>query len=501
MPAVQAIQLQRSDTIDAACELLRAIPPSTQVWLILPWRMSFARRSFHLRRLQRSAQDAALDLRVVSQSAEARLLAREAGIPTYTLLPPALWPHRRMSRQAQLGGGQGVQGVPLALRRPPGSLGDLGSALSALFVTLFLLVALAGSAAALMPSASVTIEPNSLLVAASFRVTASPFYREIDYGKAIIPARMVQVIIEGHGSTPTTGREDVPDGHASGEVVFANRTNQSVVVPKGTIVRTSSGVNVPFYTVADIELPPVLYGHARVGIIALEPGTPRIEKLTMNVVEGDVAPLVEVLNDQNIDRGTKRSIGVVAYRDFDQLRAEMIENLQKKAYADLVGELDEGESIPPESLDVQIMSMEYDHVVDQRSDVLSMSMKVVARGIALDEANIRELATQFLVRGAGEGMAVIDQSLEIRRSDSAQMAEDSKSLDLVVEAHGAAAAVIDAEVLKKELSGKTIRRATDWLASQLDLRGEPQITVFPPWWSRMPLLPARTEVLVSAGES
>lgn len=98
-------------------------------------------------------------------------------------------------------------------------------------------------------------------------------------------------------------------------------------------------------------------------------------------------------------------------------------------------------------------------------------------------------------------MAVIDQSLEIRRSDSAQMAEDSKSLDLVVEAHGAAAAVIDAEVLKKELSGKTIRRATDWLASQLDLRGEPQITVFPPWWSRMPLLPARTEVLVSAGES
>jgi hypothetical protein len=353
-----------------------------------------------------------------------------------------------------------------------------------------------------MPTASVTIEPASVPVATSFRVTASPFYREIDYGKAIIPARMVQVIIDGHGSTPTTGRLEVADGHASGEVVFANRTNQPVVVPKGTLVRTSSGVSITFYTVAEITLPPVLYGHERVGIIALEPGTAgNVRRLTINVVEGEVAPQVEVLNDRPTEGGTIQRIGIVAYRDFDQLRAEMIDSLQTKAHADLIAELAEGEFVPRESLDVQVMAQEFDQVVDQRSEVLSMSMKVVARGIAVDEAHIRELASLLLARGAGEGMGIIQSSLRVDRAQSATLDQQSSSLDILVEATGAATQVIDPERVSAAVSGKGIAGAAQWLSEELALQRPPQISVVPPWWRRMPLLPSKTDIVVTAGAS
>ena len=50
--------------------------------------------------------------------------------------------------------------------------------------------------------------------------------------------------------------------------------------------------------------------------------------------------------------------------------------------------LEEGEFVPPDSLDVQIMSQKYDQVLDQRSDVLSGEMQVVAR------ANTRSVKTK-----------------------------------------------------------------------------------------------------------
>ena len=246
MPSVQAIALRRSDTIDIACELLLSLPPGTLVWLLLPWRMPMASSPLHLRRLARAAEDAAIDLRVVSPNVQTRLLAREARIPAYAFLPPSLWRLRRSARRfretfATSGGtlSSRAGARPLQGREGHPVVNDLGSVLSSLMLTAFLLLALAVSAATFMPSATVTLSPVVMPVAASFAVTARPGLREIDYGKAIIPARRVQVIVSGHGSTPASGWVDVPDAHASGEVVFANRTSEPVHVPKGTIVRTS----------------------------------------------------------------------------------------------------------------------------------------------------------------------------------------------------------------------------------------------------------------------
>jgi hypothetical protein len=497
---VEVVYLRRRDTVDTARELLNGATPGAEVWVVVPWRLRLALKLVNLRRLQRTAEDAALDLRLVSSHSQTRALAREAGIPVRFFLPFRL----RRNRSVRRPGTEGLVSrvLPAQARsgarraRRSGPIG-VGAVLLSLVVIFCLVAVLLGAAVSLLPSATITLEPVSEPVDAALLVRASPAYREIDYGEAIIPARMVQVIVAGTGETPTTARLDVPEGHASGEVVFANRTTEPVTVPKGTIVRTSSGVNVRFYSVGDVELPPTLYGHARVRVIALEPGpSGNVSALTINAVEGEVADLVDVLNDSPTQGGNIRRVAIVSYKDFDVLRANLIERLQQEAYEQLVSELSEDEFVPPNSLDVQVMSQKFDQVVDQQSDVLSMEMKTVARGVAVDGQLIRELAARLLQSRAEEGYRLIEDSMEVQRSEDVQMTGGEVHFDMV--AWGLLAPIVEVDRAKTAIRGKTSAQALEWFDQRYHLESRPRILMVPTWWDRMPWLPARMDIIISS---
>ena len=499
MASIEVIRLLRSDSVDTVGELLQGAPPGAQVWLVAPWRMALTRNLVYLKLLRRMADAAALDLRLVSHDLLTRTLAREAGIPVYRSLPWRLRRYRRPRSQSA----PGLAGRVVAFegklgwrwRRRPRNL-SFGGVLLSLVVIAFLGVALLGIAAILIPSATVRLEPVARTVSGSLEVTAHPEYRDIDYGQAIVPARVVQVIISGRGETPATGRIDVPDGHATGEVVLVNKTTEAVIVPKGTVVRTGSGVNVRFYTVADVELPPALYASARVGVIAFEPGpVGNVQPLTINVVEGPVAHLVNVLNDQPTRGGSMKRVATVASEDVDKLRAELIGRLQQEAYAQLVGELQAGEFIPPESVDAQVMAEHFDQVLEQQSDVLSMEMKVVVRGTAVDGKSLEALAKHFL-ESREKGLTLIEGTLEVQRADDVRM--EQKVARFHVMARGVVAPMVDVEGLKASLRGRKVAQAASWLSEHLDLRAEPEIEVFPQQWEWMPWLPGHINVIISA---
>ena len=248
---------------------------------------------------------------------------------------------------------------------------------------------------------------------------------------------------------------------------------------------------------SDVELPAVIYGHARVGIIAVDPGiVGNVKPFTINIVESEIADKVDVLNDKATEGGTTRRMPIVAFQDFDRLRAEMIAKLQDQAYEQLVAELDKDEFIPQESLDVQVMAQHFDQVVDQQSDVLSMDMKVVARGLAVDGAALDDLAIQLLEAGQ-EDVALIPDSLRIERSEPIQMSGANAVFDM--EAAGAVAPTIDIEAVRQAIKGKPAAEAIAWLKENLALSSPPEYEITPPIWDRVPLLPARIELIISVG--
>lgn len=498
--AVEVIHLTRRDSIDAVREMLESATPGAQVWLVTPWRFRLTRNLVNLKLLKRSAEGAALDLRLVSTHSETRALARTAGIPVYWFVPPGLGRYRRARRPGapELASRVvPVEGeVAWGWRRRPRNLG-FGAAVLSLGVSAALVAVILGVGLALVPTATVTLEPVARPVSARFDVKADTTYREVSVDRMIIPARVAQVIVEGRGETPASGRTDVADAQATGRVVFANKTSSPVVVPKGTIVRTGSGTVVRFATTSAVELPGSLYASAPVGIVALDPGpVGNVQALTINAVEGEVATRVDVLNDAPTSGGTVKGAPVIDPADFDLLRAEMVGKLQQQAYEQFVSELGPGEFVPPESVEAQVMSQSFDQVAGERSDVLSMTMKVVVRGVAVDGNSLLELAVATIEEQIEEGHSVIEDSLVLDRSN--EVFVERNGLRFAASVRGMVAPDIDVTRVKRALRGKTVDEAEELLAETLQLETAPLVEVEPSGWKYVPWLPGRVEVRISS---
>ncbi|MBN1400724.1 MAG: baseplate J/gp47 family protein [Anaerolineae bacterium] len=501
MGPVQVILLTRHDTVDTACQLLRSATSGAQVWMVIPWRNRIAGTLFDLKRLRHVAAAAALDLRIVSGRLRTRTLAREAGIRTRVRLPWRLLKYRRHRAPAKLGAGGRLvatrEQVKRRARGEPASL-TFGAALLTLLLVVLLAATMLATAAALVPSATIQLEPLAEPVEARFDLTASPAYAGIQYAQAIVPARIIDLVIEGRGETPTTGTIWVKEKHASGNIVLVNRTDSPVLVPKGTIVRTGSGVNLRFYTVADVELPGQVYAHRRIGIIALEPGEEgNVDALTISVVEGENAHLVDAINDTPTSGGEDVTKYVVKRVDFETLREDLKKKLENDAYDQLMDSLEEEEFVPRESIRGEIVSEDFHQVLDEQTDVLSMDMQVRVTAVAVDGKAIEELAKRFLESGSDRELQVVPSSLSIQRSEDVEVSGNEVRLSVV--ARGAVAETIDVERIRRAVRGKELDQASAWLSQQYDLNRQPELEVTPDLWERMPLLPARIEVKILAG--
>jgi len=95
LSSVEVIHLFRRDRVGTVLELLNSASPGAQVWLVAPWGLRLTRSLIYLKLLQRTADAAALDLRLVSGHFRTRALAREAGVLVYSRVPLRLRKYRR----------------------------------------------------------------------------------------------------------------------------------------------------------------------------------------------------------------------------------------------------------------------------------------------------------------------------------------------------------------------------------------------------------------------
>jgi len=499
-----------ADGIETIRELLASATPGAQVWLVAPWGMRLTNDLLRLKLIARVARSYGLDLRLVTIHSHTRMLAREAGIPVYAWVP---WRLRRYRRARPGSPAEGhaaarVQPVKTGLgwrwRRRPRNLA-LGPVLLALAGTALVLAMAAGTLLLLIPRAEVTVHPVVRDVKVSFTATANPRLLTTDYGRAMIPARYIQVIVSGRGQVPASEVVAVPAEHSSGEVVLVNRTREELVIPQGTIVRSAAGRVVRFYTLAEVTLPPELYAHRRVGVIAMEPGSNgNVNALTITVVEGELANRVEVINDAPTRGGAEESVPVVAADDINMLRDTLWQRLYGQAYEELKAQIEPGEFVPIQSMSqdsVEVMSFEADQAWGARSDYATGEMRVVAKALAVDGNALNDLAIAMLEATAGQaadGFRVLPDSLVVIRAPDATHASNLDGLVFDVVARGSLGPDITEEQVRSWVRGKDPDKAAQLLVDRMELVDEPTIRVWPSWWGRLPLLPGRVDVAMSA---
>jgi len=493
--ARQIIYLEADDDFATIRHRLSAAQAG-EVILVVPPNCRGLKNRAHLRLLERLVDDSPIRVALVTRDWALGTSAREMGFPTFPSPDKARrsrWSSRRPRLKRPLpekGRHLPVRPTKVAMQRGEAILffGLLGGVLLILFAGVWLLV----------PSATVTLKPLTYPLEETLTVRADPNLEEIDFSNFVLPATIKEVEVTGREQIACTAKKDIPDGYAQGEVTFINKTNQATTVISGTVVSTSAGISVRFRTLGDVTLPPVRGGQAQVMVEALEPGlSGNVPAWTINRVEGIIALQVNVINGSPTEGGTVKQVSYVTGEDKAQVKDMLMRRLKQEGYNTLVTQL-EGAHLPPESVELIVLTETYDKFVDEPADSLTLDMRVLARGIAISEEDARRLALAALESSVSEGFQLLSKEVEFRPGGVAEAGGEQVTFQITV--RGRMMMRVDEGEIKEHLAGKSIGDAVTYLGRRLELAEEPSVEVLPGWWPRLPLIPFRISLVVMPQE-
>ncbi len=512
------IELQSHDDRVSLRYRLSAVA-DRRVVLVLPWELDFLSRSLDFDLLRREALRQRKEVAVVSADPERRRLAREGGVPVFRTVEAAHTASRWKGR-----GDQPIAAPPRPWwapevdlqrerKRPrPTWLSRMGTGIR-LGLFGLVVVVLAATAYAIGPRAEVTLVPSGAEVTVDVRVAVNPETETAQYfgGEAAtgetgavagsVPTRRVGLEVERTAEVATTGTQTVIVGRATGEVLFINLLPQDYVVPAGTIVRTSStSYPIRFRTTADVVL--AVDGQGTAPITALDERTGNVGALQINRVEGVVGSAVRVINPQPTKGAEPQDIQVVTQDDYDRLREQLTQELLNDAHHDLHSLLEPYEFLPRESLRVEsVPKKAYSHFVGEESETVSLNLRLLISGQAVDAADVQGIAYRGLIEKLLPNQQLIEADFDI---GAVRQDEDALGwFTVAVSGRGYAAAVIDPDEVVRSVRGQSVCDTQTILMADYPLAEPPQITVWPEWpdvlsWlERMPLLPIRMKVRVT----
>jgi len=477
-----------------------------RVALVLPWDMDFLSRELDFDLLRREAERRQLEVAVVSADPARRALARGCGFPAFASVTGAqettVWrnrpaepvkppPHHWWEEEVAL--------RPRPVRPPARWLSWVKLGIRVLIFVL-VLVGLAGSAYAVVPSAVVTLVPAGREFTTIVPVSVDPDVEAVDHARRVIPARRVGVEVEGYIEIETTGVTNVALGRAAGEVLFTNLLAQDYVVPADTVVRTSSSsYPLRFRTTADVAVP--AGGQATASIEALVEGVGNVGAFQINQVEGVAASAVRVTNPEPTTGAEPRDVRIVTQADYDRVRKQIIRQLLDQAYGETGYLLEPTEFLPRQSLRIEAVPKEvYTRFITEQADTVGLNMRLLVSGLAVDVDDAEAVAYAVLSRRLPPGYGLVDARFEL-----GEVAEEDIGpgrFTLFVTARGYAAAALDTATAVALVRGQRVADARERLLVEFPLAEDPQVTIWPEWpqqlaWlERLPLLPLRIRVQV-----
>jgi hypothetical protein len=504
----QVIYLEVEDDWPAIRELLEGAQ-AKQVLLVIPKGCRTLQNSINLRVLRRHAANLALEVALVTRDGRTRQLAKEEGIPVLSSIRRGRRGRWRLAAPRRSAAQRAAAARVDGLRYGRGDLGYgdtlilwIGRILGVLLFVLFLLL-IVGLAAVLIPEAQVTLLPYRQVVEATLELRADPEVEKPNAADLTIPARVLEAEVEQTGEIATVAKKDAPDAPATGTIVLINQTTSPLEILPGAIVRTSTGTTVRFKTVTTATLEGTIGATAEAGIEALEPGpVGNVPAATINTIEtAELRGKVRVLNEAPTQGGGVKQVGVVTRADMDRLKAQVLQQLQQRAFVELQGQLGEQEFLPPDSMTTEILAEVYDQFLDAEADVLHLQMRIIASGTAVDRANANLLAYEALKERIPATYELRSEEIEFS-IDEEDVRIDGRSVILDVSAAAPLVVDIDRGDVRSLVTGLTAEEAEQALTESLTLDAPPVVVVKPDWikrWElldRVPYLPVRIQVVV-----
>ncbi|MCS7055737.1 MAG: baseplate J/gp47 family protein [Thermoflexales bacterium] len=493
------ITLDLADDVSGARERIEWAG-AERVVLVMPEGMRW--REVDFARLRRIAQERGIEVAIVNRDLQQRKAAQESGLLAFADIHAAV--HRPWLRDDGIEPIRRLQPprrfAPDSLRRffpLPGRLLWVGRGL----ISLVALATIAAVVFILLPRAEITLTASSQPIRTIIPVTLDVRADRVNVEARVIPARRVDVIVEGRMSTNATGEKSVPRSKARGRVTFTNVLATPFVVPRNTVVRTTAtSTPARFVTLADVEVPPG--GRAEVEIEAIEEGpAANVAAGQINQVEGVPALAVTVFNAAPTGGGGNVILPAVTEEDYRRLRRALREKLLREAAEKIQQQrevVNDGLIVLPETLFIAERQDEtFDRFVTEQADSVTLNMRLQVAGLAVSPRDLETIAREVLKSKTPEGFELL--SVEAWRGEAAEEGTGNDTL-LFIEARGLAGAAIDENAVRRLVRGKTPADAQAALLQNFALKRNPRIEAGPDWLmqyvNRLPLVTLRIETKV-----
>lgn len=452
--------------------------------------------------IKRAGDQHGIEIAVAHPDAKQRQIARQVGLVAFSRVEDAI-------RKAWI---PSDEVEPIERRAPPrrfapDSLRRFFPKRNWLAIGLRIIIALTalgtviGAGLLAVPSARITLTASSQSLSTIVPVTLDARATQPDIAARIVPAQRVDVIVEDQFTTPATGAKDVPRFKSVGAVTFFNLLATPYVVPKNTVVRTSSAsVAVRFVTLESVEVPGGGRADARIEALERGPGS-NVPANQINRIEGMASLAVRVINQAPTSGGANETVRAVTEADYRRARNALRDRLVMQALDKMRQDPDvtaNGLFVVPDTLFIaDVQDETYDRFITEQADEVTLNMRLQMAGLAVSPAHLASVARQGLVSKVPEGFSLLSVSIE--RGDVAEEGTGTNTVFFMV-ARGVAGAEIDENLVKREVRGKTPGEAQSILLQKFALRSNPIIEVGPDWLTRyvnrLPLVTLRIATTV-----
>jgi hypothetical protein len=392
----------------------------------------------------------------------------------------------------------------IASRLRPKTRAQLRNQRTVRIITAFVLaLALLAVGYVVGPSAEITLVPAQDQISGTVQLVADSTVSKVDVENGRIPATVVIIEVQTQASIPTTGNSDVPATLASGVVVFTNQTGTPVFIPAGTVVATSGARPVRYRTTNDISVESGVGKTAEATVEALQESGGPIGNVEANLVinvEGQLDDSLSVRNPERMRGGTIRQQGIVTKADYDTLLLLAREKIRQTSLAEFSPRLTGTQFIAPDSIKITEERPEwltYSADLNSPADSLTLTFRARVQALVIDEQLARQASLAKLAARIPAGRQISLDSVTFTRGPI-QGADPKGGVTFLMAASANVAVAINPERVRQRIAGASISEALailerDWLLAS---GRPPEIKLWPPMLSRLPLLPIRITVTV-----
>lgn len=513
----ELVQIETNEDIASVKDRL-SFMRGKRVLLVWPEEGTALTRKLDLVLIQREAMRRAVQLAIVTHDTRVIRHARELNISTFETINASergRWKRgrsrvftNRLHRPRGQPEPEELQDVASRVRTRKPMFGRLQSVALRIGVLLSLISVVAGVAYVIVPSATVDLTLAAQIVEADVLITVStdPELTEVDVENAILPSITIETDVEDIAIIPTTGEREVSDLRAVGSVVFINQTGETIDIPAGTVVSTSTGNPVEFRTVDTVTLPAGDGQTVEVGIEALPGSEGSVGNVPENLINSVSGPLENSVNVRNLlptTGGQQQLAPIVTELDRELALGYVRQQLQDRAYRGLLetAGLRDTQFIVTESIrivDERDDWTEFSAGVGDVADTLSVRMRATLQAIVVDEQAAQQIVFARMADQIPRGRVIEPASIEYERGP---IQLQGGVIQFTLYGRGLVQGRVNDSQLQSQLANRSVAGALDYLLERVDLAEGtvPQIQLTPGWLQRMPILPFRIRIEAQHG--